>query len=144
MFHFKYAALYTDTYESKRMIHIVYILYMLLLHTVFVTLLFLQRHRLPNAAVKRLSHATTTSYSIIHVTLIPLTIYQKKKKKAIITTDFFILFGALNYSNIAKGQLKWKREHADPAHYALLNIDLWFNICFPTAMTMCYYLDRRP
>lgn len=28
--------------------------------------------------------------------------------------------------------------------HALLNVDLWFNICFPTALTMCYYLDKGP
>lgn len=61
----------------------------------------------------------TTLYFIIYVTVIPLTIYQKSNNNS-----FFILFGALNYSNIAKGQLKWKWVHTDPVHYALLNIDL--------------------
>lgn len=32
--------------------------------------------------------------------------------------------------------------YAHPVHYALLNTDLWFNICLSTPMTMCYYLDR--
>lgn len=41
--------------------------------------------------------------------------------------------------------LIWPKEtdlYAHPGHYALLNIDLWFNICLPTPTTMCYYLDR--
>ena len=99
-----------------------------------------KRHRLTNIIVKRLSHTT----NLIFHNACNRDSLNYSSKKAIITTAFFILFGALNYSNIAEGQLKWKQEHADPVHYALLNVDLWFNICFPTAMTMCYYLDRGP
>lgn len=76
----------------------------------------------------------------MHVTLIPLTICQEKSNN----NSFFTLFGALNYCNRAEGELKWKGAHADPVHDVLLNLDPWFNICFQTAMTMCYHLDRGP
>lgn len=75
---FHYAALCTGIYKSKRIIHI-FTLYMCFCFT--LSLLLCCFYKGPGSLTSQSNdcHMQTTSYSIIHVTLIPLTIYQKKQ-----------------------------------------------------------------